>query len=313
MCVFLIIGTNVSAYSADTAIQKQAETIVSQIQKKLIPLSLKNRQKAEARIHANIVLLQNKLIWNTQVSVLTKNALYEMIRRKLYTDSFETTDVIFDDGVGAIWNHASKGLWILYNPVSTPTIGALSSGTKNILVNGSYFSRKDGTQYHSGLLWSRGVLWSEMVYGDSQITHVVCLDTHNRVTFWPNSTYFDGLMDACEIAFQAWPMIYSLQDGIVEENLAPQNYIGRPHNRTVMVFFEDDWKQDLWLLTLIKPTTLAEVRDVVLRESRFRGEYDTLKVFNLDGWSSVAHRNPDHPELNFWSSKALPVVFEIYK
>jgi hypothetical protein len=27
----------------------------------------------------------------------------------------------------------------------------------------------------------------------------------------------------------------------------------------------------------------------------------------------VAHRNPDHPELNFWSGKTLPVVFEIYK
>jgi hypothetical protein len=80
-----------------------------------------------------------------------------------------------------------------------------------------------------------------------------------------------------------------------------------------MVLFENNGKQDLWFLTLIKPATLANVRDVVLRESRFRNEYDTLTIFNLDGGSSVAHRNPDHPELNFGSNKALPLVFEIYK
>lgn len=121
-------------------------------------------------------------------------------------------------------------------------------------------------------------------------------------------------MDACETAFQAGPMIYAFSDGtVVEEHLFPKNYIGRAHNRTVMVLFERNGKQDLWFLTVIKPVTLAQIRDIVLRESRFRGEYDTLTIFNLDGGSSVAHRNPDHPELNFGSSKTLPVVFEIYK
>ena len=80
-----------------------------------------------------------------------------------------------------------------------------------------------------------------------------------------------------------------------------------------MVLFEENGIQDLWFLTIIKPASLAHVRDIVLRESRFQGEYDTLSIFNLDGGSSVAYRNPTHPELNFGSSKVLPVVFEIYK
>lgn len=94
-------------------------------------------------------------------------------------------------------------------------------------------------------------------------------------------------------------MIYRLEEGIIEQNLAPKNYIGKAHNRTMMVLFEKNGAQDLWFLTLIKPSTLSNVRDVVLRESRFRGEYDTLHILNLDGGSSVAHRNPDYPELNF--------------
>lgn len=94
-------------------------------------------------IHAKMIAIQNGLIKKTNQDALRKNALQEMIRRKLFPDSFDTPDVIFDDGVGAIWTHASQGFGILYNPIATPTIGTLSSGTKNILVNGSYFSRKD--------------------------------------------------------------------------------------------------------------------------------------------------------------------------
>jgi hypothetical protein len=121
-----------------------------------------------------------------------------------------------------------------------------------------------------------------MVYGDSQITHIVCLDSHRNITFLPNSSYHEKLFDVCDIVFQAGPMIYSLLDGIVTEDFFPRSYIGRAHNRTVMVLFEKSGKQDLWFLTLIKPTTLADVRNIVLRESRFRGEYDTLTIFNLD-------------------------------
>jgi len=50
-----------------------------------------------------------------------------------------------------------------------------------------------------------------------------------------------------------------------------------------MVLFEKNGIQDLWFLSVIKPVTLSEVRNIVLRESRFQGEYDTLSIFNLDG------------------------------
>ena len=73
----------------------------------------------------------------------------------LFRDSFDTPHAIFDDGVGAIWTHAPKGFGILYNPINTPTIGAFSSGTRNTLINGSYFSRREDSKYHAGFLWSR--------------------------------------------------------------------------------------------------------------------------------------------------------------
>jgi len=309
----LFLGNTVLAYTPLTTTGKQVNDFIRQIENKLSSFPTEKADIFRVLIQKKLLQLQNSLIWKTDVTSLQKNALYESVRRQLLPDSFDTEETIFDDGVWAIWTHAPKGVGILYNPVWKSTIWALSSGTRNTLINGSYFSRKEETSYHSWLLWSRGVLWSEVIYDDSQITHIVCLDTHNRITFWPNGSYFDGLMDACETAFQAGPMIYSLTDGVTEEHLATKSYIWRAHNRTVIVLFEKNGIQDLWFLTLIKPTTLSQVRDVVLRESRFRGEYDAMTIFNLDGWSSVAYRNPDHAELNFWSSKVLPVVFEIYK
>lgn len=142
-------------------------------------------------------------------------------------------------------------------------------------------------------------MWSSMVYDDSQVTHVVCMDSNKQLTFWQNNLYFDEITNICTLAFQAGPLVYSLRDGEIVENTSSRSYIGRSHNRTLIVLFSKNGVQDLWFLTLIKPATLSEVRDTVLRESRFRGEYDALTIFNLDGGSSVAYRNPDHPELNF--------------
>jgi len=171
--------------------------------KRIATFPIQRAERLRVLIHTRLLALQDTFIGTKHPSSLQKNALYEQVRRQLFSDSFVTEDTIFDDGVGAIWTRAKKGFGILYHPISTPSMVSLASGTKNTLINGSYFSRKDGTQYHSGLLWSQGVLWSEMVYGDTQITHIICLDKHNTITLWPNSVYFDGLMDACEIAFQA--------------------------------------------------------------------------------------------------------------
>ena len=89
------------------------------------------------------------------------------------------------------------------------------------------------------------------------------------------------------------------------------SYIGRANKRTVMVVFEQAGKQDLWFLTINEAVTLSEVKNIVLREVRFVGQYESIHIFNLDGGSSVAHVNRDHPELNIGRTKILPIVFGI--
>ena len=69
--------------------------------------------------------------------------------------------------------------------------------------------------------------------------------------------------------------------------------------------------QDLWFLTVNEEVTLAEVRNIVLREVRFIGTYDRVNIFNLDGGSSVSHVNYSYPKLNIGRTKKLPIVFGI--
>ena len=70
-----------------------------------------------------------------------------------------------------------------------------------------------------------GVFFSEIVYDDNQITHTVCVDKQNRLSFWSNSGFFEELLDSCELAFQGGPMIYTSRDGVVEQNLEPRTYM----------------------------------------------------------------------------------------
>ena len=136
-------------HTTDSATAQQATKFAQLINKKLLPFPSDRAEKTKLLIHANIIRLQNALVGSNTKASLQKNALYESIRRQLFADSFDTPETIFDDGVGAIWTHAPNGFGILYNPISTPTIGTLASGTKNTLVNGSYFSRQEDIKYHS--------------------------------------------------------------------------------------------------------------------------------------------------------------------
>lgn len=146
---FLFLGNTTFAYSIDSATDKQASQFVRLIQKKLASFPAERAHQLELLIQAKLVQIQDTLIGENDAEYLQKNALYESVRRQLLSDSFDSEEAIFDDGVGAIWNHAPKGFGILYTPTATPTIGNLSLGTKNTLINGSYFSRQSGAEYHS--------------------------------------------------------------------------------------------------------------------------------------------------------------------
>jgi len=149
--VFVLLLSSGSAfgYTADAVTSQQAAKFTQLIERKLATFPTDRAEKLKLLIHTKLVQIQNTLIGKTDAVSLQKNALYESVRQQLFPDSFDTKDVFFDDGLGLIWTHSTHGFGILYNPISTPTIGNLSSGTKNALVNGSYFSRQQDTKYTS--------------------------------------------------------------------------------------------------------------------------------------------------------------------
>lgn len=80
----------------------------------------------------------------------------------------------------------------------------------------------------------------------------------------------------------------------------------------LVVFTRPDGSEDIWFLTFYKKMTLAQVRDVVLADTRFFDTYRDLRILNLDGGSSVAYMSRVFPQLNFGTQKKLPIVFGIY-
>ena len=156
-------------------------------------------------------------------------------------------------------------------------------------------------------------MYTEFLTDDRQITHLYC-EKNGVIQFWNNAQYVseEDIKQKCDTAFQSGPLIYSLHDGVVSENLASKLYIGNKHERTVMVVFESQsGKQDVWFLTAYEEKTLAQIRDIVLMETRFYDTYKNIDIFNLDGGSSVAYISKKYPALNFGKSKQLPIVFGI--
>ncbi len=252
--------------------------------------------------------------WVTKNFSPDKLFFLENIYRNLGdVDSFSTDTIIYDERDSIIWNHAPKGFDVLYEPFDTPQFGLFDPLEKyRVLVNGGYFNRVEWSRYHAGILAIDGERYTPMVYGDPQVTHFFCELSDGEIQILPNQFYDDYYIPLCKKLFQAWPLVFQWNAEDFEENLAKNAYIGGKHKRTVMVIFEKNDVQDVWLLTINEEVNFSRLKELVFMETRFINTYDAVTIFNLDGGSSVAHMNKSYPELNIGRTKTLPIVFGIY-
>lgn len=114
-----------------------------------------------------------------------------------------------------------------------------------------------------------GQRYTPFVSDNPQLTHNVCVQDGGYIQIIPNKDYQESLITSCRFLFQVGPLVYSRTPSSTQENTMSNSYIGRAHKRTVMVLFEKEKKQDVWFLTINENVTLKEVRNIVLRETRF--------------------------------------------
>ena len=301
------------AYTPDALFLDRTGRITEKMNKALSRMTESSQSTFIQTVADRITELQNTLVDNLQSADRNRLYLLEHLKRHIVgAESFSEEHTIYDELDSVIWNQAPRGFDVVYTPFETSSFEKSDTQKRySVLVNGGYFNRIDGALYHAGLLSLNGVRQTPFVPDNPQITHTVCVDKTGKITFIKNTDYTESLLDDCRIVFQSGPLLYSRHGFSEEENFMTNAYIGRAHKRTVMVVFEKDGKQDLWFLTINENVTLTEVRNIVLRETRFIDLYDSVYVLNLDGGSSVAHVNRSHPELNIGRTKILPIVFGI--
>ncbi len=309
---FLFSLSGAYAYVPSADFVSYADKLGRQMDQLFSRMSSEEKTSIITNLNTRLVDLQNNLIGRDDTKVLNRLYLIQYLARNIpWLESFEKEDIIYDELTSTIWTRAKNGFDILYQPFNTPRFESHDSAKKyRALVNGGYFNKIDGSIYHAGLLALDGQRYTPPVFDNPQVTHFLCQDSHG-IRIIPNIDYHESLIDSCDILFQAGPVIYSKRGDLIEEDTRPASYIGKAHKRTVLVLFEKSGIQDIWFLTINEEETLAEVRNIVLREVRFIGTYDTVQILNLDGGSSVAHINYTHPELNIGRTKILPIVVGI--
>ncbi len=300
------------AFTPSADIVSYADRLGGQMKQLFSPMSSEEKKSLIAQLDTRLVDLQNNLIGKWDIKILNRLYLIQYLARHIPgVESFDQQDGIYDELTSTIWTHAKNWFDLLYEPFDTPRFEGHDNAKKyRALVNGGYFNKIEGSIYHAGLLALNGQRYTPPVFDNSQVTHFLCQDSH-WIRIMPNIDYHESLIDSCDTLFQAWPVIYSQRWTLIEEDTRPQSYIWKAHKRTVLVLFEKAGVQDVWFLTINEEETLTEVRNIVLREVRFIGTYDTVQILNLDGGSSVAHMNYAHPELNIGRTKILPIVLGI--
>ncbi len=308
----LWISTEIFAYTPSSYVLEKTKNLSDKINVYILSQTTEQKIWILKLLTEKLPILQARLFDTKNIE---RMYLFEYVRRHLPgSEMIDTADLIDDDNLGVTWTHAPRGFDIIYTPYMTPSMASLDEEKKfSTLINGSYFSRTEGWNYHAGLLWLNNQRQTPFVSDDPQLTHILCLDA-GRISLWKNSEYTsENMLAWCTLALQAGPLIYELRDGKIVENLAPKTYIWLAHTRTVLVVFtRPDGSEDIWFLTFYKKMTLAQVRDVVLADTRFFDTYRDLRILNLDGGSSVAYMSRVFPQLNFGTQKKLPIVFGIY-
>ncbi len=171
---FLSVSFPIFAYVPSDSVLIKTKTLSTKINSYITSQPSEQKNSLLKLLSNKLPLLQSRLF---QTHDIDRMYLFEYIRRHLATsEMIDTFDLIDDDSLGVTWTHASKGFSILYSPYSTPLLSTLDTDKKfTTLINGSYFARTEGGNYHAGLLWLDGQRQTPFVSDDPQLTHIVCL------------------------------------------------------------------------------------------------------------------------------------------
>lgn len=226
LCILCLIASYVHGFTPSTMDEQRALTLSKKINAYIERLSGTKKTTILHAFAVQLPQLQTRFIGAQDIS---KMYLLEYIRRHLPdTDIIDTPDLLDDDAREFTWTHATKGFDVLYSPYDTQAFGALDP-EKNYttLINGTYFGRTEGGNYHAGILYFGGERYTRFIDDDPQVTHIFCREKTGTIRIWENSHYTsEDVLKPCDLAFQFGPLIYRLEDGRITENLAPKTYIG---------------------------------------------------------------------------------------
>ncbi len=220
-----------------------------------------------------------------------ENSLWDSASRSMDFYVFEAKngfEVLYDSG-------ATRSIWEYYK-------------TGTVVFNGSYFWLTNSWVYYPAGYWEIdkkiGIIpsiWKQFMplYDDPNITHFVWV-FGSEVRIFENIKFKENA-GPYDIAFQAWPLVLS---GGFLQNFWNSWHANEPHERTLLGKTQSG---KIYFFSFIKPITLNEVWNRVIKDSRFM--YDPITLLNLDGWPSTVYFDG---KSWFRYDKKLPIIFRIH-
>ena len=226
LCCVLFYFSQASAYTPPDTLVTKSERLSSLYSSRILRQPSEEQKAYRVKLVKKFNKLQKRYARSESARRDEKIFLYEYLRRHLIGYFAPQTDDLIDDP-HFTWTRAPLGFDIIYTPYDTTSLFQTDPDhTYRALLNGSYFSRFEEGNIHSGFLAFGGELYTTFVGDDPQLTHTFCMTQGGEIDFIANADFTNDLVKRCHRGFQAGPWIYSERDGsVVVKNTSPNRYI----------------------------------------------------------------------------------------
>ncbi|MBD3362687.1 hypothetical protein GF362_03130 [Candidatus Dojkabacteria bacterium] len=242
---------------------------------------------------------------------------HKLIQKTKYPKSgtqIPPTYTIYDSGY-IIYYYEHLGLTIisthkefdfLYHPYMAAKVEEYARFNNfTYVVNGSFYGGSWKSCSHAGFLNYYGTHYSHFKppEASNQLTHIVrFIKSENRMEFIDRNDFETNNTDINTLEFQTGPIV--MIDRKIQYQYVNPSKNGTKSALRTMLGTTDGYEK--FFIITRKPAKIHEVGDFLLSLELFEGK--SLDVINLDGGSSTTLYSKNHPEINFYPYKRLPIL-----
>jgi exopolysaccharide biosynthesis protein len=210
--------------------------------------------------------------------------------------------ITYDSEIEMTIAPCGNALDLMYFPYPKASLKAIAEKNNfRFVINGAYFYQSRGKAVPAGWYNDQGVV-SGKLSKNKMLSHIVQYNTETKEFQFLPLRFFNPKRRYSVFEFQAGPMIIE-NNKVVTESLARLRGLRGQYTRTFLAVRD---KRSAYFITIRTPVSLEEAAEHIMKAEIARK--GSLTVISLGSGKGAAFYSANHPEYNYNSDDALPII-----